>query len=182
MVKIHLQCRRSGFNPWVGKISWRWEQLLTPVFWPGESIDRRAWQATGHGFAKSWTWLSDFHFQIKGRNLGEGQRNLYDEPQDDSSSHWVMRVPESIISLEDTRGAVHVLPLSVVFVFWPDLSQKGERLLDWVSGFAEQDWKSLYKLQGCPVPWNHTEFMCKVDLKGNSVFVVWVLNLLGASW
>ena len=103
MVKIHLQCRRSGFNPLVGRISWRWEQLPTPVFWPGESIDRRAWQATGHGFAKSWTWLSDFHFQIKGRNLGEGQRNLYDEPQDDSSSHWVMRVPEIIISLEDTR-------------------------------------------------------------------------------
>ena len=105
MVKIHLQCRRSGCNPWVGKISWRWEQLPAPVFWPGESIDRRAWQAAGHGFAKSWTRLSDFHFQIKGVNLGEGQSNLYDEPQDDSFSHWVMRVPEIIISLEDPRGA-----------------------------------------------------------------------------
>ena len=29
-------CGRSGFNLWVGKISWRRERLSTPVFWPGE--------------------------------------------------------------------------------------------------------------------------------------------------
>ena len=34
--RIHLQCRRPGFDPWVGKIPWRREKLLTPVFWPGE--------------------------------------------------------------------------------------------------------------------------------------------------
>ena len=34
--RIHLQCGRPGFNPWVGKIPWRREQLPTPVFWPGE--------------------------------------------------------------------------------------------------------------------------------------------------
>ena len=27
---------KPGFNPWVGKIPWRREQLPTPVFWPGE--------------------------------------------------------------------------------------------------------------------------------------------------
>ena len=27
------KCGRPGFHPWVGKISWRREQLLTPVFW-----------------------------------------------------------------------------------------------------------------------------------------------------
>ena len=26
----------TGFDPWVGKIPWRRERLLTPVFWPGE--------------------------------------------------------------------------------------------------------------------------------------------------
>ena len=31
-----LQCRRLGFDPWIGKISWRRERLPTPVFWPGE--------------------------------------------------------------------------------------------------------------------------------------------------
>ena len=25
-----------GFDPWVGKISWRRERLPTPVFWPEE--------------------------------------------------------------------------------------------------------------------------------------------------
>ena len=29
-------CRRPQFDPWVGKIPWRRERLLTPVFWPGE--------------------------------------------------------------------------------------------------------------------------------------------------
>ena len=30
------RCRRPGFDPWVGKIPWRRERLLTSVFWPGE--------------------------------------------------------------------------------------------------------------------------------------------------
>ena len=36
MVRICLQCRRPRFNPGVGKIHWKREQLPTPVFWPGE--------------------------------------------------------------------------------------------------------------------------------------------------
>jgi len=33
------QCRRGGFNPWVGKIPWRrkWQPSPSPVFWPGKS-------------------------------------------------------------------------------------------------------------------------------------------------
>ena len=34
--RICLQCRRPGFNLWVGKIPWRRERLPTPVFWPRE--------------------------------------------------------------------------------------------------------------------------------------------------
>ena len=34
--RIHLQCRRPGFNPWVRKIPWRRERLPILVFWPGE--------------------------------------------------------------------------------------------------------------------------------------------------
>ena len=34
--RICLQCRRPGFDPWVGKIPWRRERLPTPVLWPGE--------------------------------------------------------------------------------------------------------------------------------------------------
>ena len=49
------QCRRLEVNPWVGKIPRRMEWQHTPVFLPGEFHG----QATIHGVAKSWTWLSD---------------------------------------------------------------------------------------------------------------------------
>ena len=54
-----LQWRRPWFDSWAGKIPWRRERLPTPVFWPGNSMD-----CTVCGVAKSWTWLSDFHFHF----------------------------------------------------------------------------------------------------------------------
>ena len=35
--KIHLQCGRPEFDPWVGTIPWRRAWQTTPVFLPGES-------------------------------------------------------------------------------------------------------------------------------------------------
>ena len=35
--RIHLQFRRLGFDPWVGKVPWRRAWHPTPVFLPGES-------------------------------------------------------------------------------------------------------------------------------------------------
>ena len=40
--RICLQCRRPGFYPWVGKIPWRREWQLIPVFLPGESHSQRS--------------------------------------------------------------------------------------------------------------------------------------------
>ena len=57
--RIHLQCRRPGFDPWVRKIPWRREGLPTAVFWPGECHG-----GIVHGVAKTHTWLSDFHFHF----------------------------------------------------------------------------------------------------------------------
>ena len=37
---------------------WRKKRLPTPVFLPGNPMDRGAWQATVHGDVKSWTWRS----------------------------------------------------------------------------------------------------------------------------
>ena len=34
--RIHLQCGRPGFDPWVGNIPWKRERLPTPIFWPRE--------------------------------------------------------------------------------------------------------------------------------------------------
>ena len=35
--RIHLQCRRPGFDHWVGKFPWRRAWKPTPIFLPGES-------------------------------------------------------------------------------------------------------------------------------------------------
>ena len=51
------QCRRHQrhrFDPWVGKILWRRARKPTPVFLPGESMDRVAWWAKVHSVTKSW--------------------------------------------------------------------------------------------------------------------------------
>ena len=54
------QCRRCGFNSWVGKIPWRrkWHPLKYSCL--GNPMDRGAWQATDHKVTKSRTWLSDW--------------------------------------------------------------------------------------------------------------------------
>ena len=51
-----LQCRRPGFDPWVGKIPWKGERLPTPVFWPGEFLG-----------SQSQTRLNNFHFTYQSR-------------------------------------------------------------------------------------------------------------------
>ena len=40
--RIHLQCKKLGFDPWVGKIPWRRARQPTPVFLPGESLGQRS--------------------------------------------------------------------------------------------------------------------------------------------
>ena len=46
------QCRRHGFNLWVGKIPWRRKWQSTPVFLPGESHGQRSLAAVVHRVAK----------------------------------------------------------------------------------------------------------------------------------
>ena len=63
--RICLQYRRPWFNSWVGKIPWRREQLPTPVFWPGESMDY-----TVQGVTESRKWRSNVHFHFLSPVLG----------------------------------------------------------------------------------------------------------------
>ena len=54
------QCRRhkrQEFDPWVRITPWRRKWQPTPVFLPGNPMDREAWWATVHRVTKSWTWL-----------------------------------------------------------------------------------------------------------------------------
>ena len=40
--KSAYQCRRRGFDPWVGNIPWRRKWQLTPVFLPGKFHGQRS--------------------------------------------------------------------------------------------------------------------------------------------
>ena len=57
--RIHLQCGRPGFNPWLEKIPWRKKWQPTPVFSPGESHGQRSLAGYSPGVTKRWTRLSD---------------------------------------------------------------------------------------------------------------------------
>ena len=45
--------KKCEFNPWVGKIPWRRKWQPTPVFLPGESMDKGAWWVIVHKVAES---------------------------------------------------------------------------------------------------------------------------------
>ena len=59
---------RPGFNPWVGKISWKRKWQPTPVFLPGKS--HGWWNLVGYsaGVAKSLghDWATSLHFTSRG--------------------------------------------------------------------------------------------------------------------
>ena len=58
------QCRRHGFNPWVGKIPWRRNSNPLQYSCLEYPMDRGAWPATVHGVTKSQTQLRDFSLNI----------------------------------------------------------------------------------------------------------------------
>ena len=59
-LRICLQWRRPGFDPWVRKIPWRKERLPMPVFWPGEFHGLYSPQ----GRKESDTTERPFHFHV----------------------------------------------------------------------------------------------------------------------
>ena len=52
------QCGRPGFDPWVGKISWRKKRLPTPVFWPREF--HGLYSPWGHRVGHNWENFTPF--------------------------------------------------------------------------------------------------------------------------
>ena len=52
---ILLQCRRPGFDPWVGKIPRRRKWQSTPVFLPGKFTGQRSLAGYSSWGRKSWT-------------------------------------------------------------------------------------------------------------------------------
>ena len=69
--KICLQCRRLGFDFWVGKIPWRREWQPTPVFLPGEIHGQKSlmgYSPGGHKGLDTNEWLTrqseDIHWKL----------------------------------------------------------------------------------------------------------------------
>ena len=67
LVRIRLQCRRPGFDPWIGKIPWRRERLPIPVFWPRKFHGLYPWGCkeldTTEQLSLSLHWNSDWIIQ-----------------------------------------------------------------------------------------------------------------------
>ena len=64
-LRIHLQGRGRRFDPWIRKTPWRRKWQPTPVFLPGKSMDRGAWQAT----VRSGVTELDTTEQLKNKNI-----------------------------------------------------------------------------------------------------------------
>ena len=60
--EVCLQCRRRGFDPWVGKIPWRSVWQPTPVFLPGELHGQRSLVSYGACGCKELDTAIDEHF------------------------------------------------------------------------------------------------------------------------
>ena len=68
-MRVRSHWVRLGFDPWVGKIPWRREQLPNPVFWPGEFHGQRSLAGYSPWGCKElntteWLSLSLFFFTI----------------------------------------------------------------------------------------------------------------------
>ena len=78
-LRVCLQCRRPGFDPWVWKILWRRKWQLTPVLLPGKSqgwrslAGQRSLAGTVQGFTKSQTQLRDFTFTFTAAEVSQSQ-------------------------------------------------------------------------------------------------------------
>ena len=71
MVKSFPQCRRPGFDPWVGKNTWRREQIPTPLFLTGEFHGQRILMGCSPWGCKEsdTTELLTFHFHCRGKEI-----------------------------------------------------------------------------------------------------------------
>ena len=69
---ICLQCRRPGFKPWAGKISWRRKWHTTAVFFPEKSHGRRSlvgYSPWGHKESDTTRLHCHFHFILSQQSV-----------------------------------------------------------------------------------------------------------------
>jgi len=72
--RIHLQFRRPKFDPWFGKIPWRWAWQRTPVFLPGKLSEESGGLCPwGRKELDTTEWLTHKHPHFKSCNYPMSQ-------------------------------------------------------------------------------------------------------------
>ena len=74
-ISIYLQCRRPGFDPWVGKIPWRRKWQPTPVLWPGKFHGWRSLEGYCPWGCKELDTTEQLHIHFSLSCIGEGNGN-----------------------------------------------------------------------------------------------------------
>ena len=96
---VCLQCRRPGFDPWVGKIPWRRKWQPTPVSLPGESHGERslvAYSPWGRKESDTTEWLHSLTPQPK-RRLHVTVLCWWNEKGKWGARHWNnLRMPATV--------------------------------------------------------------------------------------
>ena len=88
--RICLQRGRPGFNPWVGKITWRRERLPAPVFWPGESgLGHKELDRTEPLSLSLWKQMQKVFFPITLSTLVSSYQNLREAILDKHSQNII---------------------------------------------------------------------------------------------
>ena len=139
----------------MGKIPWRRKWQPTPVFLPGESIDRGAWRATVHGVAKSRTQLSDFTFTfwwsseevLLGSNWSTPSRKstfFYPKPLQLQEQDRQVQVAFRWSSVDIPCGAKWYWEISNKVVLPVTGFDKSQNLREGV-------WKDSFRQEGCKV-------------------------------
>ena len=104
-LSICLQCRRPGFDPWVGKIPWRRKWQPTPVLLPGKSHGRRSLVGYSPWGPKESDRTERLHFHFSLSCIEEGNGNplqcSYLENPRDGGAWWaaVYGVAQSLTRL-----------------------------------------------------------------------------------
>ena len=93
------RCKRRGFDPWVGKISWRRAWWPTPVFWPGESHGQRSLAGYSPRGGKDLQWCLIPHIkkvigfiEITGsKQIHKGQSHMQRKPNVKKNA-WPLKI------------------------------------------------------------------------------------------
>ena len=157
-----LQCGRPGFDPWIGKIPWRRERLLTPVFWPGEF----------RGLYNPWACkksdtLSNFHFHLHLAHSGCSTNCAQLKKDTHNHSIWLFPLFQvsSLVGHFVISKWNQLIQYSIMWM-WIYNQINPERLYQSYVGISKFQIGKRYK--------NSIHYLCLIDLQGHNQDSTWI--------